>query len=297
MSSLPGTVIVQPDARRGILWMLLTMLLFVSLDSVAKALVQHYPVLQVVWARYFFHAVLLIALLAPRLPRIVRTRRLGLQFVRAMLLVMVSLMFFASLGYMKLVEASAIMFLSPILVTALSVPLLREKVGLRRWAGVAVGFIGALIIIRPGLGVMQWASLLVIGAAAANALYQISTRLLHNTDETMTTLFYTAMVGALVTSAIVPFVWVMPDLTGWALMALAGLIGGVGHFCLIRAFTLAPAPVVAPFSYSSLIWSTLFGFLFFTELPDLWTIVGALLIAGGGLYIFYREQRVKPPGQ
>lgn len=297
MSSLPGTVIVQPDARRGILWMLLTMLLFVSLDSVAKALVQHYPVLQVVWARYFFHAVLLIALLAPRLPRIVRTRRLGLQVVRAMLLVMVSLMFFASLGYMKLVEASAIMFLSPILVTALSVPLLREKVGLRRWAGVAVGFIGALIIIRPGLGVMQWAALLVIGAAAANALYQISTRLLHNTDETLTTLFYTAVVGALVTSAIVPFVWVMPDLTGWALMALAGLIGGVSHFCLIRAFTLAPAPVVAPFSYSSLIWSTLFGFLFFAELPDLWTIVGALLIAGGGLYIFYREQRVKPPGQ
>lgn len=286
---------VQPNPRLGIVWMLLTMMLFVALDAVAKALVATYPVMQVVWARYFFHAVLLIVLLGPRLPRVIRTRRLGLQVVRALFLVVTSLLFFASLATLKLVEASTIMFLSPILVTALSVPILGEKVGIRRWMGVAVGFVGALIIIRPGLGVMQWAALLVLGAALANALYQIATRLLHNTDETLTTLLYTAVVGSIATSLIVPFLWVTPDPIGWGLMALAGLLGGIGHFCLIRAFTLAAPPVVAPFSYSSLVWSTLFGFLIFAELPDLWTLVGAALIVAGGLYIFHREQKAKLP--
>jgi drug/metabolite transporter (DMT)-like permease len=166
-------------------------------------------------------------------------------------------------------------------------------VGLRRWLGVSAGLIGALIIVRPGAGVIQLSSLLLVVAAAINALYQVTTRLLNRTDHPITTNVYSAAVGTAAASLALPIAWVMPDLAGWLLMALAGLCGAVGHYCMIKAFAAAPAAAVAPISYVGLIWSTFYGVVLFGDLPDQWTVAGALIIVGSGLYIFYREQQRK----
>jgi drug/metabolite transporter (DMT)-like permease len=279
--------------RRGILWMLLTVALFVSMDAIGKYLTQSYPVLQVTWARFFFHALWLIAFLHWRgdIISVIRTRRPALQLWRGFLMMAANTMFIAGVSVMPLVNTSSILLISPLLVTALSVPLLGEYVGPRRWAGVVIGCIGALIIIRPGSGVMQWAALFPLGAASCFAFYQIATRQLSHSEPPLTTLFYTISVGTPVMTLIMPLVWEMPDWQGWAMMAGMGLIGGISHFTLIKAFSAAPAAVISPFNYSNLVWATLFGFIVFGELPDGWTIVGALIIVASGLYVFFREQQ------
>ena len=275
---------------RGILWMLLTMALFVSLDSVAKYLSESLPVLQLVWARNFFHTLIIGVLIVPRLPAVLRTRRPGLQVLRSMLLLSATGFFFTAISLMPLATASAIMFVAPILVTALSMPLLGERVGPHRWGSVLVGFLGALIIIRPGTEAMDPAALLALGGAASYALYQITTRRLSGVDGPMTTLVYSASVGALVTSLAVPAVWVAPTPEQWLGMAMLGVLGILGHFTLIKAYENAAAATVAPFGYSNLIWATLAGFVIFGDLPDLWTVAGAMVIAASGLYIVHRER-------
>ncbi len=277
------------DSRRGIAWMLLTMLLFVSMDAIVKQLVQTYPVAQVAWARFFFHTALLAAVLGRRLPMTLSTQRRGLQILRSGLLLLTTLQFFAGLYFLPLADNTAVMQIAPLIVTAMSLPLLGEKVGIRRWTGVAAGFTGALIIIRPGSEAMQLAALFPLGAATTFALYQITTRILSRTDATLNTLMYTPLLGAAVLSVVAPFSWVMPDAQDWALMALTGMFGGLGHFTMIRAFTWAPAATVSPFGYSALIWATLFGLGLFGDFPDGWTILGAVVIVGSGLYILHRE--------
>ena len=281
------------DTRRGILWMILAMLMFMSMDSVVKYLVQSYPVLQVVWARYTFHLLLLVLLLNRRVPQAMITRHPVLQFVRSVLLLLTTGLFFTGLAFVPLADACSVMFLGPVIVTALSVPLLKEQVGRRRWFGVALGFVGALIIIRPGTGTMQTGALFPLAAAFLYAFYQISTRWMSRSDPTLTTLLYTASAGALATSAAVPFFWVPPTPLDWVWMAASGMFGGAGHFALINAFTAAPASTVTPFGYTNLLWATLFGFVFFAELPDQWTVLGGSVIVASGLYTFNRTQQRK----
>lgn len=293
---MTGLVLASPGAatmRRGILWMLATTVFFVSLDATAKYLTRSYPVVEIVWARYLFHTIFAIAWAGARLPDAVRRARFGMQFLRGLFLVGTTLLYFLAIRTMPLADATSIMFLSPILVTALSVPLLREQVGPRRWLGVAAGLAGALIIVRPGAGVIQFAALLAVVAAAINALYQITTRLINRTDRPITTNVYSAAVGTVAASLGLPFAWAMPDVQGWLLMAFAGLCGAIGHYCMIKAFEAAPAAVVAPIGYVGLIWSTFYGYLLFGDLPDYWTVIGALIIVGSGLYILYREQARK----
>ena len=297
MTDLMRGVSKIADGGRGILWMLLTMLIFACINAIAKYLALSYPVPQVVWARYAFHLLLLALLLRGRLPRAAATKRLGLQLLRSSIMVITTGLYFTGIHFIPLADAGAIMFVAPILVTALSLPLLGEPVGPRRWAGVAAGFVGALIIIRPGLGVMQAAALLPFCAACLHALYQIATRKVSSIDPAITSLVYTALVGGLVASAVVPFFWTAPDAAGWALMALLGFLGGVGHFALIKAFQAAPVATVTPFGYTILLWVTLFGFVLFDDLPDAWTIVGALVIVASGLYIFHREQQRRGGGE
>ncbi|MEE9209420.1 MAG: DMT family transporter [Kiloniellales bacterium] len=275
---------------RGILWMLATAFCFVSMDALAKYLSQSYPVLQVVWARYVFHLLILALVLGPRLPRVARTGRLGLQFLRSLFLLGATGLFFAALSFIPLADATAIMFVAPILVTAMSVPLLGEHVGPQRWASVVVGFLGALVIIRPGSDAMEPAALLALGAASCYGFYQIATRRLSATDAPLTTLMYSAAVGVLVSSAAVPFFWVTPSPADWLTMMGLGLFGALGHFALIKAFQAAPAVTVTPFGYVNLLWAVLFGFVFFGELPDTWTVLGAAIIAASGLYILHREK-------
>jgi drug/metabolite transporter (DMT)-like permease len=292
MSGVPPPPVAPPapgDASRGILWMLLTMLLFVAMDGIAKYLTRDYAVTQIVWARYVFHLLLLVAWIGGRLPRLLVTRRPGLQFARSMLLFLTTALYFFALKFIPLAEGSAIMMIAPLLVTALSVPLLGEHVGVRRWIGVVVGFAGAMLIIRPGSAMMQLASLLALAAALSNGLYHICTRVLSQSEHVLTTLIYSAAVGAILSSLAVPFSWTTPDLMGWTLLVMVGLFGGISHFALIKAFAAAPAATVAPFTYSNLLWAALFGYVMFGDLPDGLTVLGAAIIAGSGLYIFHRE--------
>ncbi|MDH3691444.1 MAG: DMT family transporter [Gammaproteobacteria bacterium] len=278
------------DQRRGILLMLLTTFLFVSLDALAKHLVQTYSIVQVVWARYAFHAMLVVLVLRHRVPMHFRTQRLSLQLIRSLLLLATTAAFFAAVRHMQLVDATAISLAGPLLVTALSVPFLGEHVGVRRWIAVAIGFVGALVIVRPGTTMMNPAAIYPVMSMVAYAFYQISTRALSRFDPAMTTLLYTALAGGIVTTAAVPFFWIPPDLFDWGLMILLGLLGGAGHLALIKALTYASAVTVAPFSYSSLVWTTGLGFVVFAELPDLWTLAGAAIIIGSGLYVLHRER-------
>jgi len=278
----------------GILWMLVTVLCFTSLDTLVKHLLETYSLVQVTWARFFF-ATIVAALAAGRsLPQVVRSKAPALQLSRSLLLALTTALFNAGVRLVPLATATTIMFLAPILVTVLSVPMLKEHVGPRRWIGVLVGFLGALVVVRPwesqGGMFISGATFLLI-AALLNASYQITTRKVRLYDEPLTSLFYTSVIGALVTTLFVPFHWQWPGATDWLLLIATGLLGGVGHLFLIQAFRRAPASVAAPFSYSSLIWAALFGWFFFAEWPDTWTWLGAALIIGSGLYIFHRERQ------
>ncbi|MFK7992882.1 MAG: DMT family transporter [Granulosicoccus sp.] len=298
----------QESHVAGILWMLLTMCLFVAMDTVVKFLVQDFSPFQIVWARFFFHMAWLLLFLREKFLVSLTSGALKLQLLRSAFLVLTTSLFFSGLRTTELSTATAIMFLSPIFVTVLAVPVLGESVGIRRITGVLIGFLGALIIVHPQSGVSgagldvgdasvsgwipELGHILLICAAASNALYQIMTRKLRTVDSPTTTLLYSGVVGVLVMSAYAPTVWIAPDSSQWGLMAVVGFLGCTSHFCLIRAFKNAPASLVVPFSYSSLLWATLFGFAVFGALPDRWTLAGATLIIASGLYIFYRESQL-----
>jgi len=285
-----GLAVGLTGGQRGILWMLFAMLLFVSMDAIAKHLMQSYPTQQVMWARFIGHLGALALFLGPRLPRYAKANRIGLQLIRAALLTATTFCFFTALRTIPLANNSAIMFLAPILVTILAWPLLGERVGPRRWAGVLIGFAGAMIIVRPGAGVMEVGALFALAAAFFFAFYQIATRVLSRHDHPLTTILYTPVIGAIVTSGVVWIDWQTPGIVDGVLMAVVGMLGGIGHFAMIKAFQNADAPTITPFGYTSLIWATLFGLALFGDFPDLYTILGALLICGSGLYIFHREQ-------
>ena len=285
--------------------MLLTMCLFVSMDTVVKFLVQDFSPFQIVWARFFFHMFWLVVFLRKKFIASFCTGSIKLQLLRSAFLVLTTSLFFSGLRTTALSTATAIMFLSPIFVTLLAIPVLGERVGVRRLSGVLIGFVGAMVIIYPHDNIKEISELastgggkswlpdvgylLLLSAAATNAMYQILTRKLRVVDSATTTLLYSGVVGVIVMSAYAPMVWRQPDTFQWGLMVVVGLLGCTSHFCLIRAFRSAPASLVVPFSYSSLIWATLFGFIVFSTLPDRWTLLGASMIIASGLYIFYRE--------
>jgi drug/metabolite transporter (DMT)-like permease len=291
---LDKPVLFAENRTVGILWMLATMFCFIALDALMKYALQTYSLVEVTWGRFFFATLMAIFVGGKRLPQLVVSRAPKRQTLRSFLLMMTTGLFNAGLVHLPLAVCTTIMFLSPILVTMLSNLVLGEHVGIRRWIGIAIGFCGALVVIRiweTGLTGLNISVLLVLGAAFANASYQITTRGLRHEDP-LTSLLFTGAVGALVTSIMLPYYWIMPDAFGWFLLIMCGVAGCVGHLCLIRAFQAAPASVVAPFSYSSLIWSTLFGFIIWSDIPNWSTLLGAALIMGSGLYIFLREKHL-----
>ena len=229
------------NVKAGVAWMLLTTLFFLSLDAVAKHLVSSYPVIQVVWGRFLFHLILAAMILGPRFGFFVRSANLPLQIVRSILLLATTVLFFFGVRLLPLAEASAIMFTSPILLSILAIPFLGEKVGPYRWAAIFVAFLGALVVVRPGTGVMGVGALFLLGCSFCNAFYQLITRKLRGTDEARTTLLYTALAGTVGASLAVPLVWTPIAAGDWPLFAALGVFGCLGHFTLIKAFQSAPA--------------------------------------------------------
>ena len=282
---------------RGILLMCSAGFCFAVMDAGVKHLTVDYPVPQVIWARYTFHFLLMLLFLGPQhRMSLLHTSRLRTQLMRSLLLFGATVNMFFALKYIPLAEAATIGFANPLVVTALSVPILGETVGGRRWAAVLIGFAGVLVVLRPGFGVMHWAAVLPLGMAFCYAIYQILTRLLAGKDNPRTILFYTALVGTVISSFAMPFVWTPPTLEVWLLMVAIGAIAGIGHYALIKAFEMTPASVLAPFGYIALIWVILAGFIAFGDLPDQWTVSGAIIIVGSGLYIVHRERRRRAAG-
>jgi drug/metabolite transporter (DMT)-like permease len=275
----------------GIGWHLAAGFGFVVMDSTAKFLSADYSVIQITWSRYLFHMLAVLPiLLAWRGRAVFRTRRLDLQLIRSVLLLGSTVFYYIALLYIPIATAASIGFVAPLFLTALSVPLLKERVGPRRWIAVGIGFLAVFLIIRPGFGMMHWAMTMPLLVAACFAFYQIVTRLLGPIDHWSVTLFYSSVVGLIVMSVMLPGSWRWPDLEGWVLLIFLGCMGAVAHLCMIRAFTLAPASLLAPFSYAQLAWATASGYLLFGNLPDGWTILGATIIILSGLYIWYRER-------
>lgn len=288
---MTAPALVPANALRGIALMLLAMFIFVLIDAVAKYLSATLPVMQIVWARSVFALLFTLLLLRGRgFGTLMATRRPGLQLTRSGFQFASTIIFFTALKYIPLADAIAIAFVSPLIITALSVPMLGEKVGIRRWMAVIVGFLGVLVIIRPGIGAMEWAMLLPLGMACTSALYQINTRSLAQTDHPITTLWYTALTGSVIATAFMPFVWVPPSPKDWALMVLLGALGTIGHFMLINAYARASASVLAPFVYTQFIWSIVVGYILFANLPDGFTWLGAAIVSASGIYTAYRER-------
>lgn len=277
---------------KGIVLFCTAVFLFAVMDSFAKLAGQTFSPLQVVWARCFFHILLLILFLGPvHGLNLIRTNNLKIQILRSMLLLGATICIFTAIKYIPLADAGAIAATSPLFVILLSVLLLKEKISLRRWCAVGVGFAGAMIVLRPGLSMVHPAMFLVVLMSLFYALYQLTTRFLSGVDSSVTTAFYSVLVGTVVMSFVMPFIWIAPDLEGWILLAIVGFLGGVSHFIMIVAFKYTAASTVAPFNYTQLIWMAVIGYLAFGNLPDGMTILGAVIIVGSGLYIIHRERQ------
>jgi drug/metabolite transporter (DMT)-like permease len=278
---------------KGICLILVTLALFTSMDSVAKHLVQNYPPIQVIWARYLSQTVVSFILLSPVLYRILRTKNFKLQILRSALLFTATICFFTSLKTLKLADVNAIFQVSPIFVTILSVLVLKETVGHRRWLGVAFGLIGALLIIGPGTGVFSYTVILPIISALSYAAYVISTRYLSQDESPLTSFVYTALLGSIAASILVVPSWTPIESSDLFVFSVFGLLGATGHFFLIHAYRISEASFLAPFNYIGILYGSLWGFYFFNEVPSLITILGGLIIVSSGIYIWLREQKNK----
>ena len=277
---------------RGIVLILLAHVAFTTMDTTNKWLAGSYPVGQIVWAFYLGFAAAALARAARHggIGAALATRHRALHLLRAALLPVNMGCVVLALGLLPMAEVMAVGISYPLMITVLSALILKEHVGPRRWAAVAVGFLGVLVILRPGAAVFQPACLLILAAAALFAVYQILTKVLGRTDGPVSLTLYTALVGAVLTSLVAPFDLRAPDATGWALLALTAAAGTVGHSLVIQALESTPASVLQPFNFVQLVWATLAGYLVFGEVPDRYTVAGAAIVVGSGLYVWWRER-------
>lgn len=269
--------------------MLCGMFMFSAGDTVAKFLTTSYNPVQIIWFRQLGLLMGVIILIAVRGTAVLKTQRPVLQMTRGVLVVCSSLLFVFAVKHVALADAVAASFVAPFFLTILGAFVLKEKVGIRRWSAVVVGFAGALIIVRPGMNAIHPAVLLVVVAAAIYAARQIIGRLLADNDNTATTVAYTALTSSLVISAPLPFVWLLPDTSqAWLLFSLIAVLGAAGEVMLIKALEVAEAGTVAPMHYSLIVWGTIYGYFVFGQLPDQWTVIGTLIIVAAGIYTLRR---------
>lgn len=291
--AIPASATPPRRVLHGILCMCLAGLLFPVMSGLAKLLGQDYSSLQVSWARAFVHLVFLVAVFLPGSgPEVLRSRRPGLQLARAAMLTTSNLANFYALTLMPLADAAAIQLAAPLIVALLAWPVLGERTSAGRAAAVGLGFVGVLVVLRPGQGVFQPAALLVLISATAYAAYQILTRLVAPHDRPATSALWCPLVGAFGLMLTLPFVWRTPSSLGDLLMfAGCGAFGAVGHYFVARAMQFAPANVVSPFQYFQLLGSVAVGWLLFRHLPDAATGIGAAVIVASGLMLGWSQRR------
>ena len=265
-------------------------MLFGSSDTISKYLSGSLPIVEFIWIRYVIFLIM-AAILVRRTPnRAVRARNPGLQITRGFCVVGSSILFVYGVRSMTMAQATTISFLSPLLITILSIPLLGETVGPRRWAAVAAGMIGMLIVVRPGLGGFDPAALFGVASAFCWALALIITRKISSSDPPQTTVLWSAAIGTAVLTLVLPFQAVWPTPKQYGLSLVLGILASGGQWLVILAHRIAPASLLAPFFYGQLLWVTVLGFLVFRNLPDTFTVAGAAIIVGSGLYTAHRER-------
>lgn len=264
---------------------------FTVLDLCAKSLTHRVGVMQTLWARYAGQTVVVFLIILPRLKTTLRTNYPKLQLLRAVLMLGATAFFFTGLSKLGLAEITAIMDISPVLITLGAALFLGERFGPRRAFGVLAALIGALIIIRPGSGVLSLYALLPVAAAVCYSGFALATRFVGDQESIWTSLFYGAVLGGVIFSILVPFYWQTPDFIAILLMIAVALVSTLPHFLLIRALTLAEASVVAPFGYTGLLFATVWGMIFFGDYPDAMTYLGALVIVAAGIYVWHREKQ------
>jgi len=278
---------------RAILLFLLAGLCLSSLDATAKYLVRDHALFLVVWARYAGQMLVVTPFAWQRAgPGFWRTRRPGLQLLRSTFLLAATFCFFGGLRYLPLAEASAIVFLAPIFVVVLSGPMLGEQPGRARWISVITGFIGILILVRPGSAIFHPAALLLVVAALCNGLFLVITRKLVE-ENAYTTLFYSALVGTVGLTLALPWEATegAPGLRELLQLLLLGLLAGLGHWLVIGAYNLAPASLLTPLAYLQIVWATTYGYVIFGQLPDRWSGLGMAIVVASGLWLALQERR------
>ena len=276
-----------------ILLMIGAVFCFASMDATAKYLMKEIGPAQTIWARYTVQAILVTVLILPKINIYGRTRYPKLQFLRSVALMMATTLFFFAFSRLGLAEASAIFNISPVLITLGAFLFLREQIGPRRVIGILVSLLGALIIIRPGSGVFTIYAILPLGAAIFYSAYSLATRFVGTDESPWTSLFYSAIFGAICYSIYIVFNWNPMSNNALLLTLIIGLFGTAGHICLIRALTLGEASLVAPFIYTNLLFTTIWGLVLFANFPDLWTIAGALIIVAAGIYVWARDRAIR----
>ena len=279
---------------KAIIFSLLGWMMLPVMDGFAKYLSADLPVLQITWARYFFT----VAFTLPVMfffynKQLVWSDKPKLQILRGLILLCANICFFYSISIIPLAKALTLAFVAPLIVTAFSPILLSEKVGLRRWTAVIIGFIGSLVVIRPGFLEINLASLAALGTGIMYGFYLIITRKLSTSDNPLLTLLLTGLVGGVIISFIAPFIWVKPTFNQWSMMAGIGVFACIGHLFLILSLQYADASKLAPLGYTEIIPNVIIGYYFFGNFPDNWTFLGLFIIVLSGIYISRREEVVK----
>ena len=274
---------------RGILLLMSSTIFLATSDAMAKYLAKSLPPVEIAWLRFAMFVLIMLPIVI-RHPRAMKSLTPGIQTLRGVAMLASSVFFISGLQYLPIAEASATAFIAPIFVTGLSILFLAEKVGTRRWIATIVGLVGVFVIVKPGTAAFHPAAILPILSALGWACTLVLTRKMSGADSVITTMSYTALVGFLMLSAVVPLYWVTPTWQQVAIGAAIGIASTTGHWIVVLAFRYADASVLAPFSYSQLVWVTILGFLMFGEIPDVWTAVGAAIIIASGLYTAHRER-------
>ena len=269
--------------------MLGAVFLFTVMDAIAKQLTKEVGLIQTIWVRYTGQALLVFLIVLPRLREVAKSQYPKLQLLRSVVLMAATCLFFLSISKIGLAEATAIMDINPVLITLGAFLFLGEKIGPRRILGIIASMIGALIIIRPGSDVFTVYAVLPLVAAVCYTTYNLTTRFVGNRESPWTSLLYSALFGAVVFSCMVPFFWQPVSLFSAGLMVLLSLCGTFSQLFLIRALAIGEASLLAPFAYVGLIYATIWGLVFFGEFPDEWSIIGAIIIAISGFYVWYRD--------
>ena len=279
---------------KAITFNLLAWVMLPIMDGFAKYLSSDLPVLQITWARYFFTVAFTLPIMFFFFRKnLVWTDKPKLQLIRGLILLTANVCFFYSISIISLAKALTLAFIAPLIVTAFSPIFLGEKVGFRRWSAVIIGFIGSMVVIRPGFVEINLASLAALGTGVMYGFYLIITRKLSSSDNPLLTLLLTGVVGAIIISFGMPFVWIKPTLNQWSMMAAIGIFACVGHLFIILSLKYADASKLAPFSYFEIVTNIIIGYYFFSDFPDKWTFLGLFIIILSGIYISRRENIIK----